>query len=172
MKLKFPLLLALIAAAGLVAADAPAGDAKKPDAPKGEAKKGEGRPQGGNYTIPGVSAEDMKKLGEARKAAMESPEVKKAIEAAAAVREKAAKAEDKEAARAEMQKASQAVREATSAAILKSNPELADLLKKVDEAMKNRQGGKGGEGKGKGAPGKGGEGKGKGEKPADAPAAK
>jgi hypothetical protein len=154
-----------------MAADAPAGDAKKPDAPKGEAKKGEGRPQGG-LTIPGVSAEDMKKLGEARKAAMESPEVKKAIEAAAAVREKAAKAEDKEAARAEMQKASQAVREATSAAILKSNPELADLLKKVDEAMKNRQGGKGGEGKGKGAPGKGGEGKGKGEKPADAPAAK
>ena len=132
MKLKFPLLLALIAAAGLMAADAPAGDAKKPDAPKGEAKKGEGRPQGG-LTIPGVSAEDMKKLGEARKAAMESPEVKKAVEAAAAVREKSAKAEDKEAARAEMQKASQAVREATSAAILKSNPELADLLKKVDE---------------------------------------
>ena len=50
---------------------------------------------------------------------------------------------------------------ATNAAILKSNPELADVLKKAEEAMKAR-GGKGGEGRGKG----------KGEKPADAPAAK
>jgi len=163
MKLKFPLLLALIAAAGLIAAD----EAKKPEAGKPDAPKGEGRPQRGGFNIPGVSAEDMKKLNEARKAAQETPEVKKAQEAATAAREKAAKAEDKEAARAEAQKAFQAVREATNAAILKSNPELADVLKKADEAMKNRQGGKGprGEGKGKGeAP--------KGEKPADAPAAK
>ena len=61
------------------------------------------------------------------------------------------------------------LREATNAAILKSNPELADLIKKIDEAMKNRQGGKGG----KGGEGKGkGEAKAKGEKPAEAPAAK
>ncbi len=155
MKLKFSLLLALIAAAGLVAAD----EAKKPEAPKGDAPKGEGRPKR-DFNIPGVSAEDMKKFNEARKAAQETPEVKKAQEAATAAREKAAKAEDKdkEAARAEAMKAFQAVREATNAAILKSNPELADVLKKADEAMKNRQGGKGG--------------KGKGEKPADAPAAK
>ena len=88
MKLKFSLLLALIAAAGLVAADAPAGDAKKPDAPKGDAPKGEGRPQkGGNFTIPGVSAEDMKKYQDARKAAQESPEVKKAQEGRRALKE-------------------------------------------------------------------------------------
>ncbi|MEY4271164.1 MAG: hypothetical protein RL250_30 [Verrucomicrobiota bacterium] len=150
MKLKFPLLLALITTAGLIAADAPAaGDAKKPDAPKGEGK-GEGRGKGG-FQIPGVSPEDMKKLMDARKAAQETPEVKKAQEAATAAREKAAKADDKEAARAEVQKAFQAVREATNAAILKSNPELADVLKKADEAMKARggKGGKGGEGKGK-----------------------
>jgi hypothetical protein len=164
MKLKFSLLLALIAAAGLVAAD----EAKKPEAPKGDAPKGEGRPQKGGFNIPGVSAEDMKKFNEARKAAQETPEVKKAQEAATAAREKAAKAEDKEAARAEVMKAMQAVREATNAAIIKADPSLADVIKKADEAMKNRgQGGKGprGEGKGKGeAP--------KGEKPADAPAAK
>jgi hypothetical protein len=55
-----------------------------------------------------------------------------------------------------------AVREATNAAIIKADPSLADIIKKADEAMKNRQGGKGGKGKGEG----------KGEKPADAPAAK
>lgn len=166
MKLKFPLLLALITTAGLIAADAPAaGEGKKPDAPKGEGK-GEGRGKGG-FQIPGVSPEDMKKLMDARKAAMETPEVKAAIEKAKAASEKAkeAKEEDKKAAGEEAMKARGAVREATNAAILKSNPELADVLKKADEAMKNR-GGKGGEGKGKG------KGEGKGEKPADAPAAK
>lgn len=152
MKLKFPLLLALITTAGLIAADAPAaGDAKKPDAPKGEGK-GEGRGKGG-FQIPGVSPEDMKKLGDARKAAMETPEVKAAIEKAKAAAEKAkeAKEEDKKAAGEEAMKARGAVREATNAAILKSNPELADVLKKADEAMKARggKGGKGGEGKGK-----------------------
>jgi hypothetical protein len=148
MKLKFPLLLALITTAGLIAADAPAGgEGKKPDAPKGE---GKGK---GGFQIPGVSPEDMKKLGDARKAAMETPEVKAAIEKAKAAAEKAkeAKEEDKKAAGEEAMKARGAVREATNAAILKSNPELADVLKKADEAMKNRggKGGKGGEGKGK-----------------------
>jgi hypothetical protein len=60
-----------------------------------------------------------------------------------------------------------AVREATNAAIIKADPSLADIIKKADEAMKNRQGGKGG----KGGEGKG-KGEGKGEKPAEAPAAK
>ena len=165
MKLKFPLLLALITAAGLIAADAPAaGEAKKPDAPKGEGK-GEGRGKGG-FQIPGVSPEDMKKLMDARKAAMETADVKAAIEKAKAAADKAkeAKEEDKKAAGEEAMKARAAVREATNAAILKSNPELADVLKKADEAMKNRQGGKGG---------KGGEGKGKPEgKPEAKPEAK
>ena len=175
MKLKFPLLLALLAAAGLVAADAPAGDAPKADAPKGEGK-GEGRGKGGP-NIPGVSPEDMKKYQIARKAAAESPEVKAAHEAAKAARAKGDEAKDedaKKAAREEGMKAYQAVREATAVAILKADPSLAEVLKKVEEAMKNRQpgpGGKGGEGKGgegKGKLGGAGKSKGKGEKPADA----
>ncbi|MEY4403481.1 MAG: hypothetical protein RIR91_1516, partial [Verrucomicrobiota bacterium] len=95
------------------------------------APKGEGRPQKGGFNIPGVSPEDMKKLGEARKAAAETPEVKKAQEAATAAREKAAKAEekDKEAARAEAMKAGQAAREALNAAILKSKARVARVAK-------------------------------------------
>jgi hypothetical protein len=151
MKLKFPLLLALITTAGLIAADAPAGgEAKKPDAPKGEGK-GKGGP-----LPPGVTAEEWKKLGDARKAAMETPEVKAASEKAKAAADKfkAAKEEDKKAAGEEAMKARGAVREATNAAILKANPELAEIVKKAEEAMKNGfgkggKGGKGGEGKGK-----------------------
>lgn len=172
MKLKFSLLLALIAAAGLVAADAPAGDAKKADAPKGDAAKGQGRQKGG-FAIPGVSPEDMKKYQDARAAAAESPEVKKAQEAATAARAKGAEAKDddaKKAAREESMKAYTAVREATNAAIIKADPSLAEVIKKADEAMKNRQPGQGGQGGKGGKGGKGGEAKG--EKPADAPAAK
>jgi hypothetical protein len=161
MKLKFPLLLALITTAGLIAADAPAsGDAKKPDAPKGEGKGGKGK---GGFQIPGVSAEDMQKFSDARKAAMEEPEIKKLAEAAAAARAKGAEAKDddaKKAAREEGAKAYKALGEAVNAAIVKAHPELAEVTKKAQEAMANRaKGGKGGEGKG-------GEGKGKGEAPA------
>jgi hypothetical protein len=165
MKLKFPLLLALITTAGLIAADAPAsGDAKKPDAPKGEGKgEGKGGKGKGGFQIPGVSAEDMQKFSDARKAAMEEPEIKKLAEAAAAARAKGAEAKDddaKKAAREDGAKAYKALNEAVNAAIVKAHPELAEVTKKAQEAMANRaKGGKGGEGKG-------GEGKGKGEAPA------
>jgi len=154
MKLKFPLLLALITTAGLIAADAPAaGEAKKPDAPKGE---GKGK---GGFQIPGVSPEDMKKLMEARKAAMEDPEIKKLADAAAAARAKGAEAKDedaKKAAREEGAKAYKALNEAVNAAIVKAHPELAEVAKKAQEAMANRaKGGKGGEGKGPRPEGKG-----------------
>ncbi|NBX34064.1 hypothetical protein EBR16_01665 [bacterium] len=151
MKLKFPLLLALITTAGLIAADAPAGgEGKKPEAPKG---KGEGKGKGG-FQIPGVSAEDMQKYGDARKAAMEDAEIKKLAEAAAAARAKGAEAKDedaKKAAREEGMKAYKALNDAVNAAIVKAHPELADVVKKAQEAMANRggKGGKGGEGKGK-----------------------
>lgn len=93
----------------------------------------------------------MQKFSDARKAAMEEPEIKKLAEAAAAAKNKGAEAKDddaKKAAREEGMKAYKALGEAVNAAIVKAHPELAEVVKKAQEAQANR--GKGGEGKGKG----------------------
>lgn len=122
MKSKF-LLLSLLAAAGLIAADAPAGaPAGTPpaDAPKGEkpekgGDKAEGK-KGAMPEVPGVSKEDMQKYQAARKAAMETPEVKALKDG----------------------KDKKAYYEALNAAIVKADPTLADVAKKVDDFMKAR----------------------------------
>jgi hypothetical protein len=122
MKSKF-LLLSLLAAAGLIAADAPAGaPAGTPpaDAPKGEkpekgGDKAEGK-KGAMPEVPGVSKEDMQKYQAARKAAMETPEVKALKDG----------------------KDKKAYYEALNAAIVKADPTLADVAKKVDDFMKSK----------------------------------
>lgn len=146
MKFKLPLLLALLATAGLVAADNPTKGEGKPGAGKGEGKRPDGprKPEG-------VSDEDWKKLGEARKAAQDVKEVKDAKAAFEAAREKAKAAEGdaKEAAMKDAMEAGKALREAEKAAILKADPSLESVLAKVDEAMKARgKGKKKGEGEG------------------------
>ncbi len=154
MKLKLSL-LAVLLSAGLFAADAPAPGAPAPDAPKGEGRKG------GFRAPPGVTEEEFKKFNDARKEAQNDPAVKAAVEKAQEAQAKVKEAKDddaKKAATEEAGKARAAVREATNAAIIKKDPTLADVVKKIDEAMKNR-GGKGGKG-----------GKGKDAPPADAPA--
>jgi hypothetical protein len=152
MKSKF-LLLTLLAAAGLIAADAPAdAPAGTPPPAAGEPKgkdKGEKSEKGGDKAegqkggmpdVPGVSPEDMKKLQEARKAAMETPEVKAAKQALDDAKKKVkdAPAEEKKAAMDEAGKAGKAYYEAVTAAIIKADPSLADTAKKVDDFMKNR----------------------------------
>lgn len=120
MKSKF-LLLSLLAAAGLIAADAPAdAPAGSPpaSAPKGEKpEKGDDKAEGKKGAlpnVPGVSPEDMKKYQDARKAAAETPEVKALKDG----------------------KDKKAYYEALNAAIIKANPALADVAKKVDDFMK------------------------------------
>jgi len=150
MKSKF-LLLSLLATAGLIAADAPAGaPAGTPpaDAPKGEkpekgGDKAEGK-KGSLPDVPGVSPEDMKKYQDARKAAMETPEVKALKDG----------------------KDRKAYYEAITAAIVKADPSLADVAKKVDDFMKARN-----SKKPKGGKKPEGDKKPEGEAPAAAPAA-
>jgi len=122
MKSKF-LLLSLLAAAGLIAADAPAGaPAVTPpaDAPKGEKpEKGGDKAEGKKGTIPdvpGVSKEEMKKYLDARKAADESPEVKALKDG----------------------KDKKAYYEARDAAIVKTDPSLAEVAKKVNDYYKSK----------------------------------
>jgi hypothetical protein len=122
MKSKF-LLLSLLAAAGLIAADAPAGaPAGTPpaDAPKGEkpekgGDKAEGK-KGAMREIPGVSKEEMQKYEAARKAAEESPEVKALKDG----------------------KDKKAYYEARDAAIVKADPSLAEVTKKVSDYNKSK----------------------------------
>ena len=122
MKSKF-LLLSLLAAAGLMAADAPAdapAGTPPPAAPKGEkpekgGDKAEGK-KGSMLDVPGVGPEEMKKYQEARKAAMETPEVKALKDG----------------------KDRKAYYDALNAAIVKADPSLAEVAKKVDEFMKNK----------------------------------
>jgi hypothetical protein len=152
MKLKLSL-LAVLLSAGLFAADAPAPGAPAPDAPP--------RGKGGFRAPPGVTEEEFKKYNDARKEVQNDPAVKEAVEKAKEAQAKIKDAKDDDAKKAafeEAAKARNAVREATNAAIIKKDPTLADVVKKIDEAMKNR-GGKGGKG-----------GKGKDAPPADAPA--
>lgn len=124
MKIKFALLLALIASAGLIAADAPKPDAPKPDAPKGEGKKG--APQ----KPESVDEATWKKFLDASKAAREDAAVKAAEEKA-----KAEKSPEN----------MKAVMDARKAAILKIDASLESVFKALEEA---RAKGKG-EGKGK-----------------------
>ncbi|NBR42876.1 MAG: hypothetical protein EBU04_08530, partial [Verrucomicrobia bacterium] len=98
-------------------------------------------------SVPGVSEDEMKKLGDARKAAQEVPAVKDAKAAAEAAREKAKAAEGdaKEAAVKAAMDAGKAFHDAEKAAILKADPSLEAVLAKVEEAMQAK-----GEGKEKG----------------------
>jgi hypothetical protein len=122
MKSKF-LLLSLLAAAGLIAADAPAGapagtppaDAPKADKPEKGGDKAEGK-KGAMPEVPGVSKEDMQKYQAARKTASETPEVKALKDG----------------------KDKKAYYEALNAAIIKADPSLADVVKKVDDFMKSK----------------------------------
>jgi hypothetical protein len=122
MKSKF-LLLSLLATAGLIAADAPAGaPAATPatDAPKGEkpqksGDKAEGK-KGSMQEIPGVSKEEMKKYQDAKKIAAETPEVKALKDG----------------------KDKKAYYEALNAAIVKADPTLAEVTKKIDDFMKTK----------------------------------
>jgi len=122
MKSKF-LLLSLLATAGLIAADAPAGaPAATPatDAPKGEkpqksGDKAEGK-KGSMQEIPGVSKEEMKKYQDAKKIAADTPEVKALKDG----------------------KDKKAYYEALNAAIVKADPTLAEVAKKVDDFMKTK----------------------------------
>lgn len=116
MKSKF-LLLSLLAAAGLIAADAPAdAPAGTPPPAKGEKpEKVEGK-KGAMPEVPGVSKEEMQKYQAARKTAAETPEVKALKEG----------------------KDKKAYYEALNAAIVKADPSLAEVAKKVDDFMKSK----------------------------------
>ena len=122
MKSKF-LLLSLLAAAGLIAADAPAGapagtppaDAPKADKPEKGGDKAEGK-KGAMPEVPGVSKEEMQKYQAARKTASETPEVKALKDG----------------------KDKNAYYEALNAAIIKADPSLTDVVKKVNDFMKAR----------------------------------
>jgi hypothetical protein len=120
MKSKF-LLLSLLTAAGLMAADAPAdAPAGTPPPPaKGEKgskpEKSEGK-KGAMPEVPGVSKEEMQKYQAARKAAAETPEVKALKDG----------------------KDKKAYYDALNAAIVKTDPTLAEVAKKVDDYMKTK----------------------------------
>ncbi|MCX6920886.1 MAG: hypothetical protein NTX20_06140 [Verrucomicrobia bacterium] len=116
MKIKYSLLLALLATAGLIAADAPKPEGK-PDAPKkGEGKKGPSKPES-------VSDADWKKFLDASKAAQSDAAV-----VAAKAKAKDAKSED------EKKEAGKAVMEATKAAVLKADASLESVFKALEEA--------------------------------------
>jgi len=116
MKIKYSLLLALLATAGLIAADAPKPEGK-PDAPKkGDAKKGPTKPES-------VSDADWKKFLDASKAAQSDAAV-----VAAKAKAKDAKSED------EKKEAGKAVMEATKAAVLKADASLESVFKALEEA--------------------------------------
>ena len=117
MKIKYSLLLALLATAGLIAADAPKPEGK-PDAPKkGDAKnKGPAKPES-------VSDADWKKFQDANKAAQSDAAV-----VAAKAKAKDAKSED------EKKEAGKAVMEATKAAVLKADASLESVFKALEEA--------------------------------------
>ncbi len=117
MKIKYSLLLALLATAGLIAADAPKPEGK-PDAPKkGDAKnKGPTKPES-------VSDADWKKFQDANKAAQSDAAV-----VAAKAKAKDAKSED------EKKEAGKAVMEATKAAVLKADASLESVFKALEEA--------------------------------------
>ena len=122
MKSKF-LLLSLLATAGLIAADAPAGASAA--APASAAPKGEKPEKGGDKAegkkaslpeVPGVTKEEMQKYQAARKAADESPEVKALKDG----------------------KDKKAYYDARDAAIVKADPTLAEVAKKVNEYYKSK----------------------------------
>jgi hypothetical protein len=147
MKSKF-LLLSLLAAAGLIAADAPAGaPAGTPPPAKGEkgvkpeknADKAESK-KNSMPDVPGVSPEDMKKYQDARKAAMGTAEVKAAKEASEAASKKAKEvpAEEKKAAMEEANNARKSYYDSIITAIVKADPTLAEVAKKVDDHMKTK----------------------------------
>jgi hypothetical protein len=120
MKSKF-LLLSLLAAAGLIAADAPADAPAGTPPPPAKGEKGEKpeKPEGKKGAmpeVPGVSKEEMQKYQAARKAASETPEVKAAKDS----------------------KDKKAYYEALNAAIIKADPTLAEVVKKVDDYMKSK----------------------------------
>ncbi len=119
MKSKF-LLLSLLTAAGLMAADAPA-DAPAGTPPPAKGEKGS-KPEkaeakkGAMPEVPGVSKEEMQKYQAARKAAAETPEVKALKDG----------------------KDKKAYYDALNAAIVKADPTLAEVAKKVDDYMKTK----------------------------------
>ena len=112
MKIKYSLLLALLATAGLIAADAPKPEGK-PDAPKkGDAKnKGPTKPES-------VSDADWKKFQDANKAAQTDADVVKAKEA----------------------KDEKALRAAVKAAVLKADASLDSVFKALEEARAKGKG--------------------------------
>ncbi len=119
MKSKF-LLLSLLTAAGLMAADAPVGaPAGTPPPAKGEKgdkpEKAEGK-KGAMQEVPGVSKEEMQIYQAARKAAAETPEVKALKDG----------------------KDKKAYYDALNSAIVKADPTLAEVAKKVDDYMKTK----------------------------------
>ena len=130
MKIKYSLLLALLATAGLIAADAPKPEGK-PDAPKkGDAKnKGPTKPES-------VSDADWKKFQDANKAAQKDEAV-----IAAKAKAKAADAKTPE----EKQAAGKDVAEATKAAVLKADASLESVFKAI-EAGRAKGKGKGDKG--------------------------
>lgn len=124
MKSKF-LLLSLLAAAGLIAADAPADAPAGTPPPPAKGEKGEKPEKGGDKPegkkgampeVPGVSKEEMQKYQAARKTAAETPEVKALKDG----------------------KDKKAYYDALNAAIVKADPTLADVAKKVDDFMKSK----------------------------------
>lgn len=131
MKIKFALLLALIASAGLIAADAPKPDAPKGDAPKGDApKKGDkGGKKGAAQKPESVDEATWKKFQDASKAAQNDDAVK-------AAKAKAAEAKTDD----EKKAAGKAVMEATKAAILKADASLESVFKALEEARAKGKG--------------------------------
>jgi hypothetical protein len=121
MKSKF-LLLSLLTAAGLIAADAPADAPAGTPPPPAKGEKGE-KPEkaegkkGAMREIPGVSKEEMQRYETARKAAEESPEVKALKDG----------------------KDKKAYYDARDAAIVKADPSLAEVTKKVSDYNKSKK---------------------------------
>ena len=134
MKIKYSLLLALLATAGLIAADAPKPEGK-PDAPKkGDAKnKGPTKPES-------VSDADWKKFQDANKAAQSDAAVVAAKANVKPVAKDASEADKKAA-----QEAGKAVAEATKAAVLKADASLESVFKAI-EAGRAKGKGKGDKG--------------------------
>jgi hypothetical protein len=134
------------------------GDAKpehKPDAPKRERGGDKERPE-----RPKLTKEEHEKLKAAREAAEKDP----AVIAAKEAMEKAKKAKEAKDRKA-MQEARKAHMEAMKAAMLKADPSIGEILKKMPERGEGRPG----PGRGEGRPHKDGDKK-PADKPADAPA--
>lgn len=138
--MKIPSLLLLLTATGLIAADAAKSDAAAPaaaapaTAPASTSAAPAEAPK--KSKVPGVSDEDYQKYINTRNGIENNdPEIKalKAAADAAEAKVKAASKDDKAAAEKEFKAADKAFKDARSAAVLKKNPELADVAKKITD---------------------------------------